>query len=300
MPSASAPRHRVWTTRELLGWISGAFADRGMDAPRLSAELLVAHVANTTRLGLYTDPDRPSAPSERAALRDLVARALRHEPIQYLVGEWPFFGVDLLVDRRALIPRPSTELLCETILQSLRAEARTDEPLRIADVCTGSGCIAIALATHLPNATVIATDLSHAALGLAEANVAKHSMHDRIELRRGDLLAALEGEPRFDVIAANPPYIPDDEWEEVSPTVKDHEPVMALRAGPLGLDAVGPLIRAAPDHLAPGAALVVEIAAASAPRVLDLARDAGLADARVLRDHEDLPRCLVARHRAGV
>ncbi|MEM1167275.1 MAG: hypothetical protein AAGI30_13410, partial [Planctomycetota bacterium] len=133
-----------WTTRSLLGWMATAFGERQLDAPRLSAELLLAHVLGVERMRLYMEADRPASEAERAALRDLVRRALAHEPIQYLVGTWPFFGLELKVDRRALIPRPCTEQIAELVVQRGRNRP-AGEPIRIADVGTGTGCLALAL-----------------------------------------------------------------------------------------------------------------------------------------------------------
>ncbi|MCB1940290.1 MAG: peptide chain release factor N(5)-glutamine methyltransferase, partial [Rhodocyclaceae bacterium] len=196
--------------------------------PRLSAEMLLSHVFACQRMHLYTQADRPASPAERDQLRDLVARALKHEPVQYLVNEAWFFSLQLKSDRRALIPRPSTETIVETILQHARTR-HADTPLRIADICTGSGCIAISLARNLPTAQLIATDISPDALALARENAERHAVADRIEFHKGDLLAPLAAHhTTYDYIASNPPYIPDHEWDAVEPNVKDYEPTIAL------------------------------------------------------------------------
>ena len=283
----------AWTTRRLLDWMSGAFKARGLDSPRMLAELLLAHVLACDRLKLYTDADRPAADQERQRLRDLVGRALKDEPIQYLVGEAWFYGLPFSVDPRVLIPRPSTATILDAALPAL--EDAGDTP-RIADIGAGSGAIAIALLHRLPGARAIATDVSPEALAVANANAERHAVADRIEFREGSLLDPLRAEPPFDAILSNPPYIPDHEWPQVEPNVASHEPHLALRAGPDGLEFVRPLLAGAPGHLKPGAFLAIEIAACTAPEVLALARaDDRLTDARILDDIDRLPRVLLAR-----
>jgi len=283
-----------WTTRRLLDWITGAFTDRDLDSPRLSAEILVSHVVGCERLRLYMDPDRPASPSERDALRDLVKRALNHEPIQHLTQTAWFFGLPFHSDARALVPRPSTETLVEHLLQHSRRSDAT--PLRrIADICTGSGCIAISLAKNLPEASFVATDLSPDALDLARSNAERHEVADRIEFREGNLLEPIEGDEPFDAIVSNPPYIPDHEWDAVEPNVKDHEPHLALRGGPDGLDLIRPLFESIAARLAPGGWAVIEVAAAHANDAAGLAERAGLTDITVLKDHDGLDRIVAGR-----
>jgi len=271
--------------------------------------MLMAHVVGCERLRLYTDADRPASAMERDMLRDLVGRALKHEPVQYLVGSGWFFGAEFKTDRRALIPRPSTETIIEYVLQHHRAahgpSNQTGEGLLIADVCTGSGIIAVTLAKRLPLARLVATDISPQALALAQENAAKHSVADRIDFLTGDLLAPLAafpataGEHSLDYLVSNPPYIPDDEWDAVEPNVKDHEPHIALRAGPDGLALIRPLLEGAPRLLKPGALLLVEVADAKANDARTLAEAHPLlTETVVLKDFENLNRVVVARRRA--
>ncbi len=317
-----------WTTRTLLAWMTEAFAKATLDSPRLMAEMLLSHALGVGRLDLYTGADRPASEEERTRLRALVARALRHEPVQYLTGEAWFFSLAFKADRRALIPRPSTETIVETVLQDARRRfpLTTDAPnptdvgapaIRIADVCTGSGVIAISLLKNLPSARCVATDISPDALALASENAARHGVEGRLDLRQGDLLEPLRqwaqeargntgggaGDDRassqreftgFDYIAANPPYIPDEEWPAVAPNVKGHEPEIALRGGPEGRRLVAPLLEHAPALLNPGGMLLVEIAMSSADAALALARaNPLLRDVKVLEDSDGLPRVVV-------
>ncbi|MAY75152.1 MAG: protein-(glutamine-N5) methyltransferase, release factor-specific [Phycisphaerae bacterium] len=293
----SAPANKVWTTRELLDWMSGAFKTAAIDSPRRSAEELLAHVIGCERMRLYMDIDRPASPAERDELRGLLRRALAHEPLQYLIGQWAFFGMPIKCDARALIPRPETETLVEHVLQHGRREDAT--PLRrIADICTGTGCIALALAKHLREAEVVATDVSADALALAQENAEILGLSERIDFREGDLLAPL-GEERFDLITANPPYISDREWEDVEPNVKDHEPTLALRGGGDGLDLVRRLIDRAWERLEAGGWLVMETASSHAHEARDLCDLSGRYEATgVLDDLAGLPRVVVARRKA--
>lgn len=306
LPMSAADAHaEVWTTRKLLAWMGRAFTTKGLDSPRLMAEMLVAHVIGCDRLRLYLDQDRPASPLERQTLRDLVTRALAHEPVQYLVGEAWFFGLPFHVDRRVLIPRPATETIVEHVLQHTRAThgvASKGEGLLIADVCTGSGCIAISLLKRLPGARVVAGDLSADAIEVARLNAARHDVLDRLDLLRGDLLApfadfpATRGEPSLDYLVANPPYIPDDEWpDKVDRNVLDHEPHLALRGGPDGLSLVRPLIADGARMLRPGGLLLIEVASSRAEEARELASASTLlTDARTLQDVEGLPRVVVA------
>lgn len=295
VPQRASQTEKPWTTRRLLDWTAEYLQAKGVDAPRLSAEMLLAHVLQRPRIKLYMELDRPASPLERAAYRDLVERAVRHEPVQYLVGTAPFFSLGFEVDRRVLIPRPSTETLVEHVIQHTRRTPGFAAPL-IADIGSGSGAIAVALAKNLPDARVIATDTSAEALDLARKNAERHGVADRVEFRQGPTFEPLTGGP-FAFIVSNPPYISDAEWGEVAPNVKDHEPVHALRGGADGLAVLRPLIAGADRYLAKPGQLVLEIAASQKQAVLDLAgQNPRLSNPRVLADHEGLPRMLLADH----
>lgn len=285
-----------WTTQRLIQWTTKAFEKKGIDSPRVCAEMLLAHVLNQPRLKLYMDPYRPASDLERAAYRELVERAMADEPVDYLVGRAPFFSMMFKVSPAVLIPRPSTETLVEHVLQHHRRTPGFKGP-RIADVGTGSGAIIIALAKQLlktdDRASFIATDISEDALAVAKENAAEHGVADRIDFRQGDLLEPLKKES-LTYLCSNPPYIPDHEWDAVEPNVKDHEPTGALRAGSDGLDCIRPLIEQAKNHLSNPGQFVIEIAACQRDEVIDLASEHGLRHPSVLVDHEKLPRVLVA------
>lgn len=295
----------TWTTRKLMAWMQQAFFKAGLDSPRLLAEQLLAHTIGCDRLKLYTDPDRPASPLERQSLRDLVGRALKHEPIQYLVGEAWFFGMAFEVDRRVLIPRPSTQTIVEHVLQHARATHGTANQkgagLTIADICTGSGAIAIALLKHLPGARAYASDISKDALEVAASNARKHEVSDRLDLLEGNLLEPLLEHPTarmqgmLDYLASNPPYIPDHEWDAVEPNVKNHEPHLALRGGIDGLALIRPIMSQGPTLLKQGGQMLLEVAACHAKDALALANaDSRLTNAMILRDLDGLDRVVVA------
>lgn len=294
---------QTWTTRRLLAWMGEAFTAKGLDSPRLCAEILLAHVIGCDRLRLYMEADRPASPLERSELRDLVRRALEHEPVQYLTGEAWFFGLAFHVDRRVLIPRPATETIVEQVLQHARSQGHageTGEGLLIGDVCTGSGCVAIALAKRLKGARIVATDASEDALEVARRNRTRHEVAERVELLRGDLLAPVREHPiagrdrSLMYLVANPPYIPDHEWDDVEPNVRLHEPEMALRGGADGLDLVRPLAEQAPDLVAPGGLVLIEVAASASEEARALVEaHARVHHAEIVFDHEGLPRVVV-------
>jgi release factor glutamine methyltransferase len=291
-----------WTTRTLLKWMGDAFKKRELDDPRRLAEMLVAHVLSCDRLKLYMDADRPASPLERSRLRDLVGRALNHEPIQYLVGEEWFYGMAFKVDRRVLIPRPATETIVDHVLNHARATfGKAGDGVLFADVCTGSGCVAITLLKNLPGARAIATDISPDALDVARENARRHGVDDRMELILGDLLSPVREHPvagrdgALQYLVSNPPYIPDDEWGAVAPNVKDHEPHLALRGGADGLDYVRRLLDGGPELLRADGLMLIEVADSRARHALALAEGVStLAEARVLNDFEGLPRVVVA------
>ncbi len=293
MTTTIRPQRDVWTTRRLLQWTSDYFGKKGIDSPRVSAEMLLAHVLGVKRLRLYMEADRPASELERAAFRELVERAAQHEPVDYLVGQAPFFSMMLKVTPAVLIPRPSTETLVEHVVQHARRTPGFSAPL-IADVGTGSGAIAIALARHVPHCRVLATDLSAEALAVARGNAADQGVTDRIDFVQGDLLAPLAGQ-RVRYLVSNPPYISDEEWAAVAPNVKHYEPEHALRGGVDGLRYLRAILAEARPHMETPGQVVLEIAASQKDKALQLVADApGLDNAHVLADHEGLPRVLVA------
>jgi release factor glutamine methyltransferase len=243
----------AWTTLEVLNWTSQRFGEHGMESSRLEAQVLIAHALGCTRVQLYTGFDKPLGDEELAKIRGLIKRRLAGEPIAYLVGEQEFWSLPFWVDGSVLIPRHDTETVIQVVLDGVDRAAA----LRVADICTGSGALAVTLARELRAARVIATDLSPAAAAVAQRNAERHGVSDRLEVRVGDLLAPLAGEDAFDVIVSNPPYIPSGDIAGLSPEVR-HEPRMALDGGADGLDLVRRLAAALPDATRPGGLIAIE------------------------------------------
>lgn len=243
----------AWTTLGVLDWTTQRFTEAGITSARLEAQILLAHVLGCTRMQLYTGFDKPLGDAELASYRGLIKRRLGGEPVSYLVGETEFWGLPFQVEPSVLVPRPDTE----TVIEVARA-ARPDRAAacRILDLCTGSGVIAISLAREYPAAQVVATELSADAAALARRNAARNAVADRVDVRDGDLFAPVRGE-RFDLIAANPPYIASSVIPTLSREVR-REPVIALDGGPDGLGFYDRICAGAREHLLPGGAIVLE------------------------------------------
>ncbi len=263
-PSASLASTNGATIGATLAHAAGQLQAR-TDTPRLDAELLLAHVLGLSRAGLHTYPERPLLPHQQRDYQTLLSRRARGEPLSYLTGHVEFYGLDLTVDARVLIPRPETETLVDLALSLIPPHA----PLTLADLGTGSGCIAIALAVSVPHAHTYALDLSPDALAVARANAERHGVASRITLLHSDLLTAL---PRpADLIVANPPYVAAGEWTRLPCEIRAHEPRLALYGGLDGLDVIRRLLDQVPTHLRPGGALLVEIGATQGATVTRLA-----------------------------
>lgn len=241
------------------------------DEARLEAEVLLRHVLGLRRAQLYAQLDRPLLADQAAAYNTLLERRLAHTPVAYLTGHREFFGLDFLVNRHVLIPRPETELLVELGLSEARRLAQlAPAGLAIADVGTGSGCVAISLAVHLPAARVYATDASAQALAVAGENCRRHGVAGQVILLPGDLLAPLP--ELVHIIVANLPYIPHAELESLPPEIRLYEPRAALDGGQDGLEAIRRLLAEAPAHLLSGGAVLLEIGHGQGQAVVALAR----------------------------
>ena len=255
---------RTWTIREVLDWTTEDFAGRGIDSPRLDAELLVAEALGTDRVGLYLDLHRPLVDVERSSIRPLVARRREREPVAYILGHRDFYGRRFHVTADVLIPRPDTETLVDHALECIP----DDQPCRVLDIGTGSGAIAVTIAAERPLAMVTATDISEAALNVAAGNAERLGVSDRIRLERADLLSGTE---QYDLIVSNPPYIARSEMQSLQAEVREHEPSGALEAGEDGLDIIRALLVATEGAAATGAQLLVEVGVGQAPSVVDFA-----------------------------
>lgn len=288
----------TWTVRRILEWTTGFFTRKNVDSPRLSAELLLAHVLGVPRIKLYTDYERPLAEQQLAAMRSLVQRAAEEEPIAYLTGRAHFFNLEFEVNRDVLIPRPDTETLVENVLQLARNQAGFEAP-RVLDLCTGSGCVAVAIAHHLKAAMVVAIDISPAATEVARRNVERLGLSDRVVVEQGDLfepLSKMVDTQPFQLIVANPPYIPSAQIETLDRSVKGYEPTSALDGGLDGLTIHRRIFEGAPQRLAPGGRVYLEVAFDQGESAREAAATyPAFDDVRVLKDYGGRDRVLTAR-----
>ncbi len=275
----------TWTVRSVLAWTAEYFDRRSVDAPRLTAEVLLAHVLSATRVQLYIDLDRPLSKAELVAYRAMMERRVAGEPTQYLTGTREFYGRTFKVDERVLIPRPETELLVEKTLEAIPGDATC----RVLDLGTGSGCIAATIAAERPNARVVATDVSRDACNLARANATALKVQDRVRVLEGDLFAPLEPGTRFDVAVCNPPYIPSAEIRTLAPEVR-REPVLALDGGADGLQLTRQLAAQTAGWLQPGGLLAIEVNERLGNEVLRLLQHRGFVRAGLQQDFSRLDR----------
>jgi release factor glutamine methyltransferase len=276
-----------WTVRRLLEWTTAFFTRKDVYAPRLSAERLLAHVLEYPRIKLYTDYERPLNDKELATFRGLVQRAAEQEPIEYLTGTAHFFNLEFEVNRDVLIPRPDTETLVENVLQLARNVPGMEAP-RVLDLCTGSGCVAAAVAHHLKNATVTATDISPRAVDVARRNIERLGLSGRVLVEQGDLfepLSRMVDVQPFHLIVANPPYIATGQLEGLDRSVKGYEPMQALDGGLDGLTLHRRILEGAADRLLPGGRVYLEIAYDQGALAKDVVSGyPGFQDVRILKD----------------
>lgn len=285
----------TWTVRRILEWTAAFFTRKKVDSPRLSAELLLSHVLSVPRIKLYTDYDRTLSEPELAAYRALVTRAAEQEPIAYLTGKAHFFNLELAITRDVLIPRPDTETLVENVLQLCRNQSGLEAP-RVLDLCTGSGCIAAAIAYHLKSAVVTATDISPAAVAVARQNMERLGLAGRVLVEEGDLFEPLKRmadvQP-FNLIVANPPYIATGDLRTLDRSVRDYEPIGALDGGPDGLALHRRILADAAPRLLPGGRVFLEIAFDQGELAAQVASQyESFEDVRILKDYGGRDRVL--------
>ncbi|MCF6267351.1 MAG: peptide chain release factor N(5)-glutamine methyltransferase [Desulfuromusa sp.] len=272
----------IWILLKLLRWMTNYFAEKGIDNPRLDAELLLAHVLQLDRVGLYLNYDRPLVTEELDIIRPLVKRRGQREPLQYLLGSTEFWSLEFIVTPDVLIPRADTEILVEETLGRAESEGQ------LLDVGTGSGAIVISLARELPNWQMVGLDISAEALAIARKNLEKHQVADQVKLLQGDL-AELPVQ-QYDLIVSNPPYIAEKEWDELMPEVRCFEPQLALLAENNGLDCYQKLADQAISRLKSKGWLLVEVGYQQAEAVKKIFVASGLANLSVREDYSGQPR----------
>ena len=253
------------------------------DIPRVEAEVLLTHVVGWTRAALLAHPERSLTAAQAAQYSELITDRAAGYPLPYLTGEVEFYGLDVAVTPEVLIPRPETEVLVDLALERL---ADRKGSTTVVDVGTGCGCIAIALAAHLPQGLIYAIDISPAALAVARRNAERHGLQERIQFINGDLLDRRPGP--VGLIVSNPPYVSTDEWATLPPSIRDHEPRLALDGGREGLEVVDRLLRQSQGLLVPGGALLIEIGAAQGDAAKEMAQRLFPQRGITIRIHPDL------------
>lgn len=304
----------TWTVKGILDWCQGYLDRCGDENPRLSAEWLLSEALGMSRIDLYLNYARPLSLDERSRMREWVRRRGKGEPLQLICGHAPFRYLNLKVAPGVLIPRPETEVLVSVALKELElprssAHVLDDEEgreqtveaelpeIKVADVCTGSGCIACAIASEYPAAKVMAVDISPDAIALAHENVARLGLSDCIEVVEGDLLSVIpdESNSSFDLVISNPPYVPSKVCEDLSAEVLDYDPLLALDGGEDGLDLVRRMLPDCQRVLKPGGVVAMELFEGHMDSVIDLFVANGFESCRVEMDLAGKPRVIVAR-----
>ena len=285
------------TVGETRAWALGELKRAGIDAPALTADLLTGFALGWDRVRILSHPEQEIDDAARERVRDLVRRRAGGEPLQYLTGEQEFYGLAFRVTPAVLVPRPETEILVEQAIALMRR--RASPGLRFADIGTGSGCIAVSVACHVPEALGWAVDISAAALAVARENARRHGVADRIRFVRSDFLACFPEKPCLDFVLCNPPYVALDDYDSLPPEVKNHEPHEALFGGPSGMDAVRRLVPEAAARLAAGGSLLLEAGAGQAERIARLMENEGLSLRAVVNDLQGIPRCLIGTRDSG-
>ncbi len=267
-----------WKIVDLIAWGADYLARHDVPEPRLSTEFILSKTLQAKRLDLYLQFDRQLSADELAQIKILLKRRLAREPVQYLLGQWDFFGLTFCVNQHALIPRPETEILVESLLRVLRKNGIRNDSLGL-DLGTGSGNIAITLLANLPESRCFAVDISLEALELARANAQTHGVDARAHFRQGSWFEALgsdkEKGAQFDWIVSNPPYVPADQWDALPREVREYEPRLALWGGSGGLEAYEIIVRDALQYLKPCGWLALEIGDGQREAIEALARSIG-------------------------
>ena len=279
----------LWTIGRILKWTEQYFKEKGIDSPRLDAEVLLSHILGRERIYLYVHFDEPLEPAELARYHEAIKQRVQRVPVAYIIGEKEFMGLTFRVTEDTLVPRPDTEILVQAAIERLRA--RGDAP-RFADIGTGTGAICLSVLHFLPKAQADTVDISPAARAVAEENAAALGASDRITFHTGDLLAPLAGQC-YDAILSNPPYIPDDDIAALAPEVRLKEPHTALAGGKDGLDFYRRLMADAPALLKDGGFLAVEVGIHQAAPVAALAVPS-FSRTEILKDYAGIERVVIA------
>lgn len=302
--------NEVWTIGRILKWTEHFFQEKGIESPRIDAEVLLGHVLKKERIYLYVHFEEPLQPEELTAYREAIKKRIQRVPVAYIIGRREFMGLTFHVTEDTLVPRPDTEILVQAAVERLK---KREGDVHFADIGTGTGAICLSVLTYVPDATADTVDISEAARKVAEENAEALGVADRVMFYTGDLLAPLcaaqadvdasgDDEPqaearaaRYDAILSNPPYIPDADIASLAPEVRCKEPRTALAGGPDGLAFYRRLIADSPALLADDGFLAVEVGIHQAKAVAQMATDSGnFARTEILKDYGGVERVVVA------
>lgn len=287
----------VWTIIKILDWTKQYFADRGVENPRLDAEVLLCAVLQCERIKLYMDFKRPLTGAELSQYKNYVARRGQHEPLAYILGEKEFMRNSFKVTPATLVPRPETELLVESLIKAAQG-LKADGDVKILDIGTGSGAIIVSLLDYLPNAKGVGVDISVDALIVAEENSRRIGVRERAGFMQSDLFSRIPADKKFDIIVSNPPYIPAADIAGLAKDVQK-EPRGALDGGADGLDFYRRIISEAMDHMTDEGILAFEVGINQAQVVAELCRQAGFKAAAIRKDYADIERMVFAVKEEG-
>jgi len=290
---------KTWTIKELLSVTTDYLKEKRIESPRLTAELLLAHQLNADRVNLYLNFEQPLTGKEISGYRSLIKRRLLREPLQYITGVQEFWSLDFMVDSRALIPRPESELLVELAVDKIKALALQRPPAKILDLGTGCGALAISLAREIKQTEILATDVSAESLKLARLNAERHGVSDCIEFRQGDLWTPLADNRRaFDIILSNPPYVASEEYDKLIPEIRDYEPRLALDGKKAGMYFIEKIIRRGLDFLKSGGWIMLEMAPDQTEKALGLmGKINGYEEKTRIKDYSSRYRVVMAQKR---
>ena len=287
---------KVWTVLDIIKWGTGYLVEKGFDEARLNIELLLSATLGLKRFDLYVRYDQPLKQDELERFKVLLRRRLAHEPVQYIIGKTNFYSIDLKVDRRALIPRPETEVLVESVIEHCKNFFLKKEPLYILEIGTGSGCIPIAIAKFLKNACITSLDKSREALDLARENAGLTGTGEQIDFCESDFLALGENifGKKFDVIVSNPPYVSQAAFETLAPEIKEFEPAVAVSDGTDGLTFFRKISHLAPLLLNNPGWIFVETSFNQSQEIEKIFRESGCREIQIKKDLANVDRVVAA------
>ena len=293
--TVAAAVKKVWTILEVLQWGTSYLAEKGFDESRLTIELLLSHILRLQRIQLYTNFEKPLTQTELASFKILLQRRLQHEPLQYIIGTTEFMGREFLVDKRVLIPRPETEVLVEVAIRYAK-ENFPGSPIKILDIGTGSGCLAVTCAAMIENVAVTAFDVSEDAIDVARSNAQRSGVDETIAFSVRDVFTAgADFSEKFHLILSNPPYISKSEFDGLAPEIREFEPSSATTDGGDGLSFYRRIASVATALIESNGAVIVEHAYNQELAVQEIFRNAGWNTMESITDYSGNPRCLVAK-----